>query len=183
MARGAIRLLLLLGLRHAALRCTDGMLRVLPGDSHALATRAHLLAQDGNLPDARRALQTLVERHPQQASAWFNLGYLCEAMGLPLEAEAAFRRAIGLRPALDLAWYGLGLSLIRQHRLDEAAEALRRTTELQPMGPHGWYQLARVQADRNDPAEASRIIRHLRGFEPRFAEQLVRETGLGEAGA
>jgi Tfp pilus assembly protein PilF len=56
--------------------------------------------------------------------------------------------------------------------------ALKRNTELQPMSPYGWYQLARVQIDRQEPEEARKIIRHLKGFEPKVADQLVRETGL-----
>ena len=94
------------------------------------------------------------------------------------EAEAAFRRALALDPKLDRAWYGLGLALIRQGRLDEAVAALKRNTELQPMSPYGWYQLARVHMDRQQPEEARKIIRHLKGFEPKVAAQLERETGL-----
>jgi tetratricopeptide (TPR) repeat protein len=96
----------------------------------------------------------------------------------PTEAERAFRRALELNPKLDQAWYGLGLTLIQQGRLDEAVVALERNTKLQPMSPYAWYQLARVQVDRQKPDEATKIIQHLKGFEPKFARQLERETGL-----
>ena len=46
------------------------------------------------------------------------------------------------------------------------------------MSPYGWYQLARVHMDRHEPDEARKIIRHLKGFEPKVAAQLERETGL-----
>ena len=46
------------------------------------------------------------------------------------------------------------------------------------MSPSGWVQLARVHVDRDDPEAARKIIRHLRGFEPKVAAQLQRETGL-----
>ena len=46
------------------------------------------------------------------------------------------------------------------------------------MSPYAWYQLARVQVDRAKPDEARKIIRHLKGFEPKVAAQLERETGL-----
>jgi len=68
--------------------------------------------------------------------------------------------------------------LIRQQRFDEAVAALKRNTELQPMSPYGWYQLARVHVDRSEPEEAAKIIRHLKGFDPKVAAQLERETGL-----
>jgi Tfp pilus assembly protein PilF len=60
--------------------------------------------------------------------------------------------------------------------------ALKRNTELQPMSPYAWYQLARVHVDRQEPGEAVKIIRHLRGFEPKVAAQLERETGLLASG-
>ena len=83
-----------------------------------------------------------------------------------------------LDPKLDRAWYGLGLVLIRLQRPDEAVAALKQNTKLQPMSPYGWYQLARVHVDRREPEEARKIIRHLKGFEPKVAAQLERETGL-----
>jgi tetratricopeptide (TPR) repeat protein len=79
---------------------------------------------------------------------------------------------------MDLAWYGLGLTLIQQRRFDEAIKVLKKNTQLQPMSPYGWYQLARVYVDRQEPEEAVKIIRHLKDFEPKFAKQLERETGL-----
>jgi tetratricopeptide (TPR) repeat protein len=113
-----------------------------------------------------------------QGHAWFNLGFLLEQEGRLDEARAALQQAVDLDPKLDRAWYGLALVAIRQHRFDDAVVALERNTKLQPMSPHGWYQLARVQIDRHQPEEAVKIIRHLQGFEPKVAAQLVRETGL-----
>jgi tetratricopeptide (TPR) repeat protein len=171
--------LLALGCDRAAEAVFTSMLARWPDDAYALASRAHVRAQAGRRVQAVDDLHRLVVRHPQRSAAdWFNLGYLLEEEGRLDEAASALRRALELDERLDRAWYGLGLVLIRQRRLDEAAEALARNTDLQPMSPYGWYQLARVQADRCQPEQARRIIRHLSGFEPRFAEQLVRETGL-----
>jgi len=46
------------------------------------------------------------------------------------------------------------------------------------MSPHGWCQLARVHMERQETEEVSKIIRHLRGFEPKVAAELARETGI-----
>ena len=46
------------------------------------------------------------------------------------------------------------------------------------MSPFGWYQMARVHVDLHQPEEARAVIRHLKGFEPKVAAQLERETGL-----
>ena len=157
----------------------DEMLRRWPGDPYALSSRSHVRAQAGRRDDAIADQQALVAAHPDRSAAdWFNLAYLFEEAGRLDEAEPAFRRALALDPKLDRAWYGLGLVLIRLQRPDEAVTALKQNTKLQPMSPYGWYQLARVQFERREPEEARKIIRHLKGFEPKVAAQLERETGL-----
>lgn len=170
---------LVLGARERAAAVFDRMLTGWPRDAYALASRAHLRAQAGDRPGAIEDSQALVAAHPGRSAAdWFNLAFLLDEAQRLEESEAAFRRAVALDPKLDRAWYGLGLVLIRQQRLAEAVAALKRNTELQPMSPYGWYQLARVQLERHEPEEARRIIRHLKGFEPKVAAQLERETGL-----
>ncbi len=176
--KGRAIVLLVLGRNDAARAVFDAMLQRWPEDAYALASRAHLLTQaaqpEAALADSRR----LVGLRSDHAATWFNHGYMLEAAGLWDEALDAFRRATELGPELDRAWYGMGLVLIRLQRYDEAVAALKRNTELQPMSPYGWYQLARVHVDRQDTEAAVKIIRHLRGFEPKVAAQLERETGL-----
>lgn len=169
---------LALGLRPAAGRLFATMLDEFPFDTYALASQAHLAAQDGRRADAIELLGALTTREPGNAHHWFNLGFLLEQERDFERAEAALRRATELSPQLDRAWYGLGLVLIQMRRFDEAVDALKRNTQLQPMSPYGWYQLARVHVDRQQPDEARKIIRHLHGFEPKVAAQLERETGL-----
>jgi tetratricopeptide (TPR) repeat protein len=170
--------LLVFGQRQVAIEVFNTMLADWPGDAYALASKAHLLAQVGDNTNALALMQRLTQTNANSPSAWFNFGFMSEAQGYYEQAEAAFRRALALDPELDRAWYGLALVLIRAKRLDEAIDALKQNTKLQPMSPYGWYQLARVHVDRNETAQAEKIIRHLRGFEPKVAAQLERETGI-----
>ena len=170
---------LVFGRQAQALTIFDEMLRRWPTDGYALASRSHVHAQQGHRDAAIADMQTLVAAQPERSAAyWFNLAYLLEDAGRFAEAEPAFRRALTLDPKLDRAWYGLGLTLIRLRRPEEAVAALKKNTELQPMSPYGWYQLARVHFDRQEREETKKIIRHLKGFEPKVAAQLERETGL-----
>jgi tetratricopeptide (TPR) repeat protein len=162
-----------------AMQVFNAMLQRWPGDAYALASRAHLHSQAGRRAEAIADLQALVQQQPDAGAAhWFNLAYLLDEAERSAEAEPAFRQALALDPKLDLAWYGLGVALLRLGRHDEAVAALKRNTELQPLSPYGWVQLARVHVKRADSAAAVKVIRHLKGFEPKVAEQLMRETGL-----
>lgn len=156
----------------------DAALRNDPGNAYAWATLAHWCAEGGDLDGACAALERCVQLEPGHALHWFNLGFIFERVERFAEAERAFRRATELDPKLDRAWYGLALALIAQDRLAEATEPLMTNTRLQPMSPHGWYQLARVQCDLGALDEARLIVQRLRGFEPKVAAQLARETGL-----
>lgn len=169
---------IMVGRRAGALQDLESLLQDHPDDSYALASRAHLRAQDQDRLGALRDYARLTATPDAKAAHWFNQGFLQDELKQFDAAEASFRRAIEIDPELDRAWYGLGLVLIQLQRFDEAIAALRRNTQLQPMSPYAWYQLARVHMDRQEPDETAKIIRHLKGFEPKIAAQLERETGL-----
>jgi hypothetical protein len=155
----------------------DDMLARWPDDAYALASRAHLHARhrlDAALADSER----LVGAEPDNARALVQprlhagdrrtLGR--GAGGLPPRHRAL--------PKLDRAWYGLGLVLIRLQRYDEAvagAQAQHRTAAHEPL------RLVPAGAGACRPPGARRggeDHRHLKGFEPKVAAQLERETGL-----
>ncbi len=170
--------LLLLNRQAAAHAVFGEMIRRWPADPYARSSRAHVGAQLGQVDLAIDDLRVVTDADPDGRPAdWFNLAFLLDQQDDRSGAEAAFRRAVSLDPKLDRAWYGLGVLLLKEQRLDEALAAFKRNTELQPMSPHGWVQLARVHLDRRQPEEARKIVRHLKGFEPKVAAQLEREVG------
>jgi tetratricopeptide (TPR) repeat protein len=175
--------LLVFGRQSAALEVFDAMYQTWPQDAYTVGSYAHVLAQAGDKQRSLKFMRELTEISSQNGIAWFNYGFMLEDLAQYEQAEAAFRRATTLNPQLDRAWYGLGLVLIRLRRLDDAIAALEQNTKLQPMSPYGWYQLARVHVDRHETDEATKIIRHLRGFEPKVADQLERETGISASSA
>lgn len=172
------KILLVLGLRERATAVFLGVLARLPDDVYSLNSLAYGALQTGNRVLALNYFEQVARLSPDNANSHFNQAFVCEELGRLDEAERGFRAAIGLNDKLDLAWYGLGLVLVRQGRLDDALVVLKRNTKLQPMSPFGWYQLARVHVDLKQPEEARSVIRHLKGFEPKVAAQLERETGL-----
>jgi tetratricopeptide (TPR) repeat protein len=68
-------------------------------------------------------------------------------MGLPQEAEAAFRRAIESGPPLAEGYAGLGDALAAQGRVAEAIEAHRRALEIDPQFSDSQERLAEYTRD------------------------------------
>lgn len=169
---------LCLGLHAQARDTLEEMLLHNPRDAHALASRAHLKAMAKDLQGALEDYQKLTASGLANAANWFNQGFLFEQANRLEEAEKSLRQAVAMDDGLDRAWYGLGLVLVQLNQIDEAIAALRRNTQLQPMSPHAWYHLARVHMDRQEPDETAKIIRHLKGFEPKVAARLELETGI-----
>jgi tetratricopeptide (TPR) repeat protein len=178
-----IQAVVLLTLRrsHAALACFDQLLELRPLDRHALASRAHIHAQQGSFNEAVESLRVFTQTYPQEPAGWFNLGYALQQLGQQGEAGVAFRQAVAIDPRMDRAWYGLALVLMDARLYQAAADALEKNTALQPMSPHGWFKLAQVRQALGQPDEAIKIARHLRQFEPKVAAQLERALGMGVA--
>jgi len=170
--------LLFLGMREAAKGVFLEMAKRWPDDVLALNSLAYDAIQTRHPAIALDYYARVLKLQPQVSNAHFNHAFVAEELGHTDVAELGFRAALQIEEKMDRAWYGLGLVLVRQGRLDEALDALKRNTKLQPMNPFGWYQMARVHIDLQQPEEARAVILHLKGFEPKVAAQLERETGL-----
>lgn len=169
---------LFLGMRASAKGVFLELVKRWPDDVLALNSLAYDAIQSQHPAIALDYYARVLKLQPQVSNAHFNHAFVAEALGQSEVAEQGFRAALRIEEKMDRAWYGLGLALVRQGRLSEALDALKRNTTLQPMSPFGWYQMARVHVDLQQPEEARAVIRHLKGFEPKVAAQLERETGL-----
>ena len=170
--------LLVLGMRNKAHAVFQDILEINSQDVLALNSLGFNELNDRRLVQALGFFERALTLTPTNANAHFNVGFVCEELGRSQEAELAFRKAIEIDEKMDRAWYGLGLVLVRQRRFEESLVAFKRNTELQSMSPYAWYQMARVHMEMQEPEKALEVIRHLNGFEPKVAAQLVRETGL-----
>lgn len=166
---------LVLGAKSLAMAVYEKMLKLDPDDADALSSVGNLRMAAGDSIGAVSAFVDLVERHPNHAEGWFNLGYIYEQREDLGPAERCFRQAVRLDPKLDRAWYGLALVLIRTGRLRESLDALKANIKLQPMSPYGYYQLGMTQHHLGNADEARRVIEQLKGFEPKYAATLARD--------
>lgn len=117
---------------------------------------------------------------PDSAETWFNLGFSRERNGQRLEAIEAFKEAIRINPKLDRAWYGMGLAQAALGQHEEAACAFERTVELQPMHGGAWYNLGMAHHHAHHTGQLPRVIEKLKSFEPKRANQLIKDTGRND---
>lgn len=172
------KVLLVLGLRNQAHATFQDILDIQPMDVLALNSMGYKELRDRRWAQALAFFERALLLTPANANAHFNVGFVADEMGRTEPAEMSFRSAIAMDEKMDRAWYGLGLVLVRQKRFAESLVAFKRNTELQSMSPYAWYQMARVYMEMHEPEKALEVMRHLNGFEPKVAAQLVRETGL-----
>jgi tetratricopeptide (TPR) repeat protein len=170
--------LLVVGLRAQAHDVFQEILAINPADPLALNSLGYQELSNQRFIQALGYFERALVQTPNNANAHFNVGFVCEELGRSQQAELAFKAAIQIDEKLDRAWYGLGLALVRQQRFEDSLAAFKRNTELQSMSPFAWYQMARVHMEMGQPQEALAVMRHLKGFEPKVAAQLERETGL-----
>lgn len=149
-----------------------------PGDAQVQAYIGFAYTELGRKRDALAWFDRAVAAKPDWAEAHFDRGFLLQELNDPHAALAAFDTALQHDPKHDRALYGKALTLIGLGRQAEAVAPLEKNTRLQAMSPYGWYQLGRVRFDLGEPDKTQVIIDHLARFEPKFAAQLARETGL-----
>ena len=91
--------------------------------------RARDLLEHGHAAEATHTLETLLQRHPDNADAWALLGVARVQQDERANAEECFRKALSINPNLPSALTDLAHVLIDEHRQSEAlpflTEALR----------------------------------------------------------
>lgn len=113
------------------------------------------LEEAGKFAEAATHYRALLQKQPDSAVVWTNLGNAEMQLQRRPEAEEAFRRALALDPQSRDAMNNLAWLLLEEKRLDEA-EALARKASAQP-GPDSYLvldTLARVLAARGACGEA-----------------------------
>jgi hypothetical protein len=118
------------------------------------------VAENGSArPDAALSfLAPALSREPDMFELWHEAGGAEKALGRTAEAEAAYRRAVGVNPGFAHSWNNLGNLLGRANRLPEAERAQRRALVLDPGLVEARRNLAVTLMRMRRTAEARRIL-------------------------
>jgi tetratricopeptide (TPR) repeat protein len=122
---------------------------------------------------AEPLLQKVVTDDPQNFAAWFDLGFIYNALGRTNDAIAAYRKSVAAKPDVFESNLNLGLTLVKVGQPD-AEQFLRAATKLKPTGhvqegqARAWLSLGHVLEAKNPDAaiEAFTQAAHLDPKDP-----------------
>lgn len=111
------------------------------GDETLQLHLANILKQQRRLDEAKAILENMVNKNPNNAAAWHNLGALYYTLSEWPKARSAFEMAMQLKADYIDAYYHLALTQLRQTDLKAAELTLQAILELDPSHPGAAFQL------------------------------------------
>jgi Tfp pilus assembly protein PilF len=129
-------------------------------------------------PDARTALNRLLDRDPAHAPALILRGTILDLVRQTDAADADFRRAVAAAPASAAAHAALAGQLTRHGHTREAIAHYERALHLRPGDAAALLGLARAHADDADLAAAERRLDELLAADPNHADALTERGRL-----
>lgn len=132
----------------------------------------------GSFSEAVTCFQRALERKPDFADAYTNLGAALSAERKFEEAIACYAKLLELRPDDARTHFNLGNALRERGQLEQAAEAYGRAVTLRPDYAEAYNNLGNVLTDLRRPGEALRWYRRALEVRPAYAEA---HNNLGNA--
>jgi len=123
-----------------------------PDDPYILNQKALRTWQHGDLEEAERLYQKLIEIRPNWVISYNQLGYITMMQGRFAEAEEYFKSYRFIAPDQANPHDSLGELFITLGRYDEAEESLEKAIEIKPDFWHSYEHLALVKACSGDQA-------------------------------
>lgn len=137
-------------------------------------TQAEDAIQKRDYASAEPLLRKVVDRDPSNYVAWFDLGFLENAVGKVDESIAAYRKSVEAKPDVFESNLNLGLQLAKTAQ-PAAEKFLRDATQLKPTSrvaegqARAWISLARV-LENTKPEEAIAAYRQASALRPNDPE-------------
>ncbi|GFO65347.1 tetratricopeptide repeat protein [Geomonas paludis] len=142
-------------------------------DPNQLFREANRLRGEGDLAGAVRLYRALLERLPECAEVYNNLGLAQQDQGLLVEAEGSYRRAMELKPTLADAYNNLGTLLVGRAQHDDAEPLFRRAVALNPGYLPAYVNLGACLQVLEEPAQAVELYRQAIALDPGYLEARI----------
>ena len=137
-------------------------------------TAAEAAIEKKDYAAAEPLLRKVVDREPANYVAWFDLGFVENALGKLDESIAAYRKSVAVKPDVFESNLNLGLQLAKTGQPD-AEQFLRAATRLKPTSNpaegqyRAWLSLAQTIA-KSKPEEALAAFQQAATLQPKEAE-------------
>jgi tetratricopeptide (TPR) repeat protein len=136
--------------------------------------KAEDLIQKRDYAHAKSVLQKLVATDSENYVAWFDLGFIENALGQPADSIAAYRKSVAAKPDVFESNLNLGLQLAKAGQPD-AERFLRAATQLTPTShaaegqARAWLSLGHL-LEPVKPEEAVAAYQHAATLQPKDPE-------------
>lgn len=124
----------------------------------------------GDIARAKDLYTKAIERNPNNAELYNNVGLLYRSTGELERAEDAYQRAITINPKFAVAWSNLGVLLEQRGKRREATAALQQALTLDPSNTGSKVNLANQFYAIGVYAEARRLLDEVLKAKPSLAE-------------
>ncbi|HLL76677.1 MAG TPA: trypsin-like peptidase domain-containing protein [Pyrinomonadaceae bacterium] len=129
----------------------------------------------GNYEGALASFENAVNKNPDRAEAWIQVGYCKVKQGKTAEAVRAYRQALKLRPNSVEAHNKLGDAYYYLSNFREAIKSYEQAARLRPDLPEAFYNLAITHLEIGDRAAAQAYARHLQPLDAELYNKLAPE--------
>jgi tetratricopeptide (TPR) repeat protein len=137
-------------------------------------TQAEAAIEKKDYPTAQALLKKVVAEGPNNYQAWFDLGFVENAMDNSQESIAAYRKSVAAKPDVFESNLNLGLMLAKTGQPD-AEQFLRAATTLTPTGnreqgqARAWLSLGHI-LESSKPEEATQAYLQAAALNPKDPE-------------
>ncbi len=128
--------------------------------------RAMQIISDGDLEDAKRVLEDLDIRYPDDPIVLYNLGMCYSDLGNLNFAIDSLSKCVKLIPVYSNAHVALGVAYARKGMLDESEINLRKAIELDKKNPFAYRNLASILGNKGDYASSAENFKFAYDLDP-----------------
>ncbi len=150
--------------------------------------QAQALHQQGQVREATRLYQEILQEDPACAEALHSLGVVALQAGQPGQAARLIRQALDKQPEAAAYWGHFGIALTQLDQLDAAVGAYKKAIELNPRNAEALSNLGNTLQRQGRLDQAIAVYRLAMKVAPRYAQAaynlgiaLKAKGALGEA--
>ena len=127
----------------------------LPSDMLGVALQLH---QNGQLDQAVKAYESVLQTDPKNAYALYNLGQISQTRGDNAKAIVYYNDSLKSDPTLTFVIYNRSLAYRDTGRNDEAIAGLRQVVAADPASVGGLYNLGNLLIAAGDVGEGTKLV-------------------------